>query len=178
MKWIVLLTFLHGVSYASSLPLLRGQNIIDESQISHDWTSPKLGTVIVFLSALCPCSNGHVDHLKELAKNNPEFDFIGIHSNANETKEEGKTYFQSKELSFKIIRDLESEWANRLKAYATPHAFVVDKSGELLYQGGVTSSASADRAEEFYLKDALLALKSGQKIKLAKTRVLGCKIAR
>ncbi len=146
--------------------------------LEHHWAESKKGSVLVFLSAQCPCSHAHIGHLSELAKTNPEIKFIGVHSNANETKAESERYFRSQKLPFPVIQDEASEWADRLKAHRTPHAYLVTPEGNLAYQGGVTSSADPAKADSFYLKVTLKKFLGGEVIESSRSRVLGCQIAR
>ena len=163
---------------AQALPLLKGTDLTHGTAFEHNWNGNNNPTVVVFLSSSCPCSMAHIDHLITLAKDFPQVKFIGVHSNANESQEEAQKYFQSLDLPFPVIQDNSSEWADRLKAYRTPHAFLISPSGEILYQGGVTSSADPKKADAFYLKVTLKNILSGKKIENTHTRVLGCQIAR
>ena len=141
---------------------------------------PATGTAraVVFLSAKCPCSNSHVEHLNELQKNNPKIQFIGIHSNSDENKEDSVTYFSNRGIDFPVLHDVGGRWADELKALKTPHAYLISPQGEVLFHGGVTSSSNASRAKEFFLKDALLALANNKEIQKTEARALGCAITR
>ncbi len=178
MNFLIGLFFVCATSFAYALPPLEAKTILDDKVISLKWQSNSKNHVIVFLSSTCPCSNAHVEYLKKLHQENPDFEFIGVHSNADEKPETALSYFKLASLPFPVVKDQDSKWANEFKANRTPHSFVVNPKGEILYEGGVTSSSNPEKAEEFYLKDALSATKLGQKIKLSKTRVLGCEIAR
>lgn len=136
------------------------------------------GYVVVFVSAKCPCSNSHIAELKELASQFKEFQFFGVHSNIDETKEMTESYFKKADLPFPLVHDHKAALADELKAYKTPHAFVLSPDGEILYQGGVTNSSNAPKATEHFLKAALEDLKDGRKVKIANGRTLGCVISR
>lgn len=178
MKFLILvLIFCSAQGFAQTLPSLEAQNVVTEKIEKVSWQEKK-GTVLVFISSLCPCSNAHISHLKELAQKFTDIQFVGIHSNADEVGKDSKEYFVQQSLPFPVLRDEKSLWANRLKAYRTPHAFLISSTGELIYQGGVTSSADASKADTFYLKEALTQLMEGKKIETTKTRVIGCEIAR
>lgn len=138
----------------------------------------KMGLVLVFLSVKCPCSNSHVGELKELAKKYPQFRFVAVHSNSDESYDLAKDYFKGLDLPFMAIQDEKAKIADELKAYKTPHVYVFGSSGETLYKGGVTSSSNAPTAEKHYLADVLLELSSGRTLKVTETRTLGCVIAR
>ncbi len=163
---------------AASLPPIKGTDLISGTILEHQWKESKKGSVLVFLSSACPCSHAHIGHLAELATTHPEIKFIGVHSNANETKADSEKYFRSLSLPFPVIQDEASAWADRLRAHRTPHAFLVTPEGNLAYQGGVTSSADPEKADSFYLKVTLKKFLAGEVIESSRTRVLGCQIAR
>jgi len=164
--------------FAKPLPPLEGINLLTNESIKIQWEGPQKAVVVLFLSTTCPCSNSHIPHLIKLSKDFPEFQFVGIHSNKNETKTEAQVYFKSKNLPFPVIEDNNLEWANHLKAMRTPHAYLINSQGEISYQGGVTSSAEAEKADSHYLKVTLKKYLLGKKIEHTKSRVLGCQIAR
>lgn len=136
------------------------------------------GTVIVFLSAKCPCSNSHIDILKNLSKSYPDFAFVGVNANADESEAMAKTYFKNAALPFPVLRDSGFKLADQFKALKTPHVFLLSPDGKIVYKGGVTNSAHGPKADENYLKDALNDVHNGRPVKVANSRTLGCIISR
>jgi len=134
--------------------------------------------VVIFLSAICPCSHSHVDLIKKLKVDFPQFDFIGIHSNQNENKEVAKEYFKKNEFGFPILRDEAAKIADELKAYKTPHAYILDENDHILYQGGLTNSATAYKAERFFVREALDEIVANKSVTQKEGRTLGCVISR
>lgn len=65
-------------------------------------------------------------------------------------------------------------------AKTTPHMYVVDKAGTLVYMGGIDDKASADPATlktaTNYVKAALSDVKSGRAVAQAATRPYGCSV--
>ena len=65
-------------------------------------------------------------------------------------------------------------------AKTTPHMFVVNTDGTLVYQGGIDSNPSADPADITgatpFVKLALAETKAGKKVTQATTRPYGCSI--
>ena len=51
------------------------------------------GVVVVFLSAVCPCSFSHNQPLNHLVEKYPQFQFVAIHSNTDEDVTMAKAYF-------------------------------------------------------------------------------------
>jgi hypothetical protein len=136
-------------------------------------------TVVVFLSAKCPCSASHEPILKELAKkySNDGIEFIAVHSNQNEAVEQAKGHFKEAGLLFPVVEDRGAKIADELKALKTPHAYII-QNGKLVYEGGVDDSADAAEAEKHFLADALEEVKNNKPITVSKTRSLGCVIKR
>ena len=136
------------------------------------------GSVVIFLSAKCPCSNSHVEVIKKLAKEFPSAAFVAVHSNSDEGEELSRSYFRGADLGFPVIQDLQNQIADEFRANKTPHAFVVSSDGRTVYRGGVTDSKDAGKSARNFLREALEDLTSGTKIRTAEARTLGCSISR
>ncbi len=141
-------------------------------------SSKTKGLVLVFLSARCPCSNSHLPLVEKLSHEFPEFQFVAVHSNVDEPKDQAQAYFKTQGFTIPVIQDEKNQLADQYKASKTPHVFVLSPDGEILYKGGVTNSADAGGAEKHYLKAALTELRADQKVSQSETRTLGCAIAR
>jgi thioredoxin-related protein len=139
-------------------------------------TSDSRGTVLVFLSVTCPCSDSHIEEVKRLKKKYKEFKFVGIHSNYAQTKEEALAYFPNKKLGFDVIHDMNSEIAKKLGAVKTPHSYILNRDGEVIYRGGVTNRSNASKATKFYLDEALSDLRAGHNPRVEERKTLGCYI--
>lgn len=65
-------------------------------------------------------------------------------------------------------------------AQTTPHIFIVNPAGQLVYKGGIDSIATANQADlakaENYVTSALNALAAGKNIEKANTKPYGCSI--
>lgn len=133
--------------------------------------------VIVFLSAKCPCSNSHIEHLKYLKKQYPKVQFIAVHSNADEELELAKQYFAKSQLNFPALQDNKAQIANQLKAFKTPHAYVFHNK-QLKYIGGVSNSNSLEKATTKYLEEVLFDITNNKTLRWTETRTLGCFISR
>jgi hypothetical protein len=157
---------------------LIGKNLLTDESVDHIWASAHQGTLVVFLSSTCPCSHSHLLPLKELAHTFPQISFLGVHSNVNEEKTMARDYFREQKINFPILSDPEAKIANLFKAVRTPHAFLVNKKGEIIYRGGVSSSADYTKASAHYLKKTLEQYIKGVSLERTETRVLGCQIQR
>ena len=170
--FLLLLAFFAVPAFAA----VHGQDLLSGQET--EVKSGTKGTALVFLSAKCPCSNSHVEILKSLAKDYPDFTFAAVHANADETSALSKKYFAEAKLPFPVIEDGGGKLANEFKALKTPHAFLLSPEGKVLYRGGVTNSNNGPGADKQYLRDALADVQAGRAVKTESGRTLGCVIAR
>lgn len=155
---------------------IEGYNLIKKTKdISK--TTKKVG-VFYFLSATCPCSKGTFEYLNDLQKKYPSFQFVGFHSNKMVSNKVAETYFSHYKIEFPIYFDKSLKFANKFEALKTPHVFVLNEKGEILYHGGVTNSRFFKNAKKFYLEEALKDISLGHKPKKQFARALGCYIER
>jgi thioredoxin-related protein len=176
-QFLLLLTLLSTpMAFAVPTPTLKAPDVLT-SEVQEVKPSAE-GTVVVFLSASCPCSNSHVAELKSLAQEFPQFAFVGVHSNVDEEATATKEYFQKVKMGFPVLQDDNAKIADEFKALKTPHAFILSKDGKVLYQGGVSSSRDITKADRKYLREALNDLKEHHAVKTPEGRTLGCTISR
>ncbi len=78
------------------------------------------------------------------------------------------------------VLDADGKVGKLYGALTTPHIFIIDPEGQLVYKGGIDSIDSADQADlpkaENYVTSALTALASGKAIQKASTKPYGCGI--
>ena len=174
-SWIALaLSFCVATSHAGAA--ISGLDLL-QNKPSEVRPGPK-GTVAIFLSARCPCSNSHLGIVKKLAQDFPAFAFVVIHSNADEAISEARQYFRQAELDLPVLQDEHDKLADQFKALKTPHAYVLSPEGAVLYRGGVTNSANGPSASQQLLRAALEDVSAGRPVKTPESRTLGCVIAR
>jgi len=180
MKITFILLFLMSYSVwafesISQKDIVSGQSV----ELNANTLKANKATVLLFLSARCPCSNSHVSEIKDLnTLFKDQIRFIGIHSNQNENALESKKYFTQIELGFPVLEDSDAIIADRYKAFKTPHVFVLDSRGEVIYRGGVSSSQHFDSHVKKYLRDVLTDINQGQAPRMSESKSLGCVILR
>ena len=80
----------------------------------------------------------------------------------------------------KILFDHDGKVGKMYGAKTTPHMFVIDKEGKLVYQGAIDSKATANTADiagaENYVKVALDNTMSGKPVENASTKPYGCSV--
>ncbi|KYG61653.1 hypothetical protein AZI86_18315 [Bdellovibrio bacteriovorus] len=173
---LVLIPLFSVFAGATPAPTIKGADVFSGKVL--EVTPKEQGTVVVFLSAVCPCSNSHVEELKNLSKEFPQFSFVAVHSNTDEDAKTTQEYFKKVAISFPVIQDGEAKIADEFKALKTPHAFVLSRDGKMLYQGGVSSSRDITKADRKFLREALTDLKENRSVQTPEGRTLGCTISR
>lgn len=159
--------------------VVRGRALVDATEHQLKIKDGARPTLIVFLSARCPCSASHEPVLADLAREyGKEVSFIGVHSNADEPLEETAAHFKSAALPFPVIQDEGARLANAFGALKTPHAFLLSKEGRIVFQGGVDDSHVAATATRPYLKNALESMRAGRTPEVTLARSIGCVIRR
>jgi len=78
------------------------------------------------------------------------------------------------------LLDSEGVIAHLYQAKTTPHIFVIDPTGKLIYQGAIDDKPTTDLADiktaHNYLNDALNSAMSGKPVATASTRPYGCSV--
>jgi hypothetical protein len=78
------------------------------------------------------------------------------------------------------LLDPTSTIARLYEAKTTPHIFVIDPTGKLIYQGALDNKPTTDQADlkgaDNYLNDALNASMSGKPVAVQSTRPYGCSV--
>jgi peroxiredoxin len=79
-----------------------------------------------------------------------------------------------------ILLDEKGEVGRLYGAMATPHMYVIDTSGKLVYQGAIDDKPSTDLADvktaTNYVSAALEATKAGKPVAVTQTKAYGCSV--
>ena len=99
------------------------------------------------------------------------------HSDAKKAQEEKLKY---KSAASEIILDESGEIGRHYGAKTTPHMYIINPQGELVYQGAIDSIADTNhdsiaKAEPWF-KNALNETLSGKKVKRPTTKAYGCSV--
>ena len=139
------------------------------------------GVVINFWSVECPWTRYYDDYFIEQAAQWRErgVTLVMVNSNTNETVEQMRDMADAYGMSGPILVDEGGVVANAYGAQTTPHLFVVDSSGIVVYQGAIDDrSFRQPEPTVNYLTAAVTALLAGEAIHPAETPAYGCIIVR
>jgi peroxiredoxin len=135
--------------------------------------------VVNFWSAECPWSERADRQLAAVMDQFPgQALTLPVDSNINETSEIIAPIIQQRGLGF-ILIDHGCALANAWDAQTTPHAFIVDQTGILRYQGAIDDvTFRKPSPERFYVLEAVTAIITGHLPEPAETPAYGCAIVR
>lgn len=138
----------------------------------------------------CPFVRKHYDskNMQNLQKKfKGKVSWLTINSSAKDRQgfvenssvaQEKYTKEQMAAISFLI--DSDGVVGRSYEAKTTPHMYIIDPKGKLVYQGAIDSISSADSADipkaKNYVDQALGEALAGRKISMAKTQPYGCSV--
>lgn len=142
------------------------------------------GTVVVFWSNECPWADKNQDRLLSLASEytGKGFGFVLVNSNdpvafPKEAREGSRTYMQQSGMNLPYLMDTDGQLARAFGAARTPHVYLFNGSGALVYVGAIDDSpGDPNNVQEHYLRDALNSISSGSSVSVPRTKAFGCTI--
>lgn len=97
-----------------------------------------------------------------------------------DTKAASKKYTKEQMKSMSLLIDSNGKVGRQYLAKTTPHMFIIDPTGRVVYQGAIDSISSADSSDipeaENYVSMALDQALAGKPIAKSKTQPYGCSV--
>jgi len=136
--------------------------------------------VVDFWSAACPWSHKYDPYFNERWQEwqRQGIVFMALAPNADETEADLRAAAAERGLRFPILRDIGHAIADRLEAVTTPHVYVIDPAGRLVYRGSVDNRLFRREPTVNYLDEALASLRAGRLPEVQETPSRGCTIVR
>lgn len=79
-----------------------------------------------------------------------------------------------------ILLDTDGKVGQAYQAKTTPHMFIIDPSGKVIYEGAIDSIASTDKEDiikaQNYILEMFRKIKKGESLKVKKTHPYGCSV--
>ena len=147
--------------------------------------------LIHFWSTQCPfeeVADPKVTALEQRWKDKKDVVVLAINANSTEIGAEPskdgykaiKEHLKKKNLNNKVYVDHGNKLADLFGAKSTPHCFVLDKKGTLVYEGGLDDDPTGDKGESAkqYARDAVEAVLAGKEVAVKQSKPYGCSIKR
>ncbi len=145
----------------------------DDAGKSHQLSDYRGKFVVVeWISQDCPFSVTSVPLMRKTASRYAEKGvvWLAIDSTHNRRPGDNARYRKLKRLPYPILDDRAGTVGRRYGAQTTPHMFVIDKQGTLVYAGAIYNK----KRERNYVDEALRDLLAGKKVALSETKPRGC----
>lgn len=103
--------------------------------------------------------------------------WLAINSSHNETLLENQAWAKQQDIKYPILLDAGGEVGKAYGAKTTPHMYVIDESGKLVYRGGIDNDPTGDKGQPTpYVANALDEVLSGKAVSVADTKPYGCSV--
>ncbi|MEA2165111.1 MAG: hypothetical protein QOK37_3238 [Thermoanaerobaculia bacterium] len=170
------------LSIGATAPKFSLVNAVDGKTVAFQPGDGKV-SVVVFTCNQCPYAKAFEPRIIELAKQYQVkgIAFYAIDSNdesqyAEESLAEMKSRAAAKGYPYPYLKDGDSTIAHAYGARVTPHIYVIDGKGKLVYRGYVDDSAKPEERKTTGLANALDELLAGKSVSNQTTRAFGCTI--
>jgi peroxiredoxin len=152
----------------------------DGSKVSLSDFSGKV-VVLEWFNGDCPYVQRHYEE-ETMAKlsskyKDKEVVWLAINSTHYATKEQNKEWKEKYNLLYPILSDNSGEVGKLYAAKTTPHMYIIDKTGELVYAGGIDDDPGGDSQERNnYVKKALKEVLAGNPVSIPESKPYGCSV--
>lgn len=141
-------------------------------------------TVMIFISRECPISNYFQPTIRELTEKYAarRVGFFVVYADADITDEQARQHRDAYDIRAWVVTDPEHRLVKFARAGVTPEVFIWSNKGKLLYRGRIDDTFVAlgkkrARATSSDLRNALDDFLAGRKIKISRTRAVGCYVS-
>ena len=138
-------------------------------------------TAVVFTCNACPFAKAYEDRLIALAKAYADkgVNFVAINPNDPKIQpadgfDQMVTRAKEKELPYPYLIDESQTVAKAYGAQVTPHIFLIDAQGAVVYRGRVDDSAKPEEVKSSDLRNAIDAVIAGKPVPEPATKAFGC----
>ena len=157
---------------------------VDGKDYSIASVAGKKGTLVVFTCNHCPWAKAWESRIVALGNDFTKqgVGVIAINSNDPSAYDEDsyatmQDRAKTDKMAYPYVVDATSNVARAFGASHTPEAFLFDKSGKLVYHGGIDDNAKEpEQVKDKYLEVALTSVVAGKPVAQAETKALGCGI--
>jgi peroxiredoxin len=138
--------------------------------------------VLEWLNPDCPYAQRHAKEktMQTLADKYKDKDvvWIGINTSRDTTNQINAAWVKDNNLTYPVLNDAASSIAKAYGAKATPHMFIIDKTGKLVYKGAIDNDRDGEKTTDKvnYVAKALDEVLAGKPVSLPETTAYGCSV--
>lgn len=137
----------------------------------------KRGTVLIFVSSMCPCTDQHKSEVKQLmsVSQSRGISYYCVFSNITENDSRIGQFYRNIGWDMPYIHDADGKLAKRFGASRTPQVVMLDSVGQPVYRGPIDdSNKNLGRIEHAYLRNNVNALLNGESLAFTEIPAIGC----
>lgn len=191
----IITTVLASVAYAAESPKVGSAapdfSLPDAAGKTHSLSDYKGKYIVLeWFNPECPFVKKHYNsgNMQKLQQEAASRDLVWLSIDSSAPGKEGnlspeaakKVIADWKIKSAALLLDADGKVGQTYGAKNTPHMFVIDQSGKLIYEGAIDNKPSTDQADiataTNYVRAALTDAMAGQPVKNATTKPYGCSV--
>jgi len=141
--------------------------------------------VLEWVNTECPFSRYHHETLHTMADLARKYQdkgvvWLAVNSTSHTTPQANREFAQKEKLPYPILDDRSGQIGRKYGARNTPHMFVIDKSGTIVYEGAIDNAplgkTEAGAGKVNYVDKALSEVLAGQRVSVPNTPPYGCTV--
>jgi peroxiredoxin len=103
--------------------------------------------------------------------------WLAINTTASAVGKDNKAWVEKYDLNYPILDDHDGKVGRLYGAKTTPHMFVIDRSGKIVYKGAIDDDPQAAKEHATnYVGEVLAKLTAGQEVAPRETKSYGCSV--
>jgi len=104
--------------------------------------------------------------------------WLAINSTGHLTTQKNEEFADKHKLTYPILDDRSGKTGRAYGARTTPHMFIINKEGKIVYSGAIDNSPLGKKKEGVlnYVDSALAELATGESIRISNTEPYGCSV--
>ncbi|QEG41108.1 redoxin domain-containing protein [Roseimaritima ulvae] len=139
--------------------------------------------LVAFMGTECPLAKLYAVRLSELDEQfGDSLTVVAVDSNKQDSLTDIANYTSTHNIEFPVLKDGGNRFADQLGAERTPEVFLFDSERQLRYWGRIDDQFgigyARDKPQSHDLKNAIVALQTGRRVRPERTRSVGCIIGR
>lgn len=155
--------------------------LVDHAGNEHSLSDYEGKTVVLeWTNPTCPFVVRHykADTMTNLAEANSDVVWLAIDSSNFVTAEAAAEWAEKEGINYPILLDANGKVGRMYEAKTTPHMFVINGEGTLVYNGAIDSDPRGNAEGEVtnYVATALKSVKAGKAVETASTKPYGCSV--
>lgn len=139
--------------------------------------------VLEWFNYECPFVKYHYDKANTMVELANEYKdkgvvWLAVNSTKHLTTEKNKDFADKHKLNYPILDDRSGKVGRAYSAKTTPHMFIIDTKGSIVYNGAIDNSPLGRKKEGAinYVDKALAELTAGKAVSIPNTKPYGCTV--